>query len=492
MKKIRIIIGIMILMISLTVLTISALQTSHEEEIKTSQEFFSRNSSIVTYGQFLDELNLIQSIGQSQLEPLKKDIELYRRDKELINLGYANYMEKILQLKNIPLTISQYKQREMYSDYSMIPLNLRTTILKLLDSGMYEAKGKKLDIEGYVWENQLDQYMSHILEIASRNKATFEHQKQAAALIEYIDNSTKDDCITMETYIQGVMGLTTLIADMDQSQSIYDINQFLITLLHYPEYTPYVGGKEGLFWQLATGIPKDNFMQFNNTIVNKPNDMTHTQSLILELSTRLKHASVLDSYSENQIDMKHFMGTIDAMYKEYEMNDSIVGLDYMLTQMAGWGGDLMSLELDLDASRTYENDEIAQLIGTTKSSHFMFSDYAADLDAVNVYQLLKDEKILLSEAIMWYYDSGTYHRERQFLENMGGEQHLANMISMLMTPETVDDTVYQSYGIHKAFYSPFVEDIRRALIKKSGIKSHRQIIKQEYYKKILEAADNNK
>ncbi len=480
--------SIIVLVVLIIAIRMGSMTITDIQEDEIPFELYSTESYVATYAQFIDEFNAYYITDESSVKQLNNYFVDGAQDQPLNTLDYAYFMSILLNLNSEPLTIQQFNQRRQYSDYGLLPLGQRASVLKLLDKGLLKPKEHSLDMDDYMSQTELTMYMNQGTQSQNDIDRVEEHQQQVKDYLASIEEYTQTGYMTMDSYIQGVTGLVMLVNDLEVTTSIYDVNKFVITLLHYPNYTPYIGGNEGLFWQLATGTPTKSFRQFNTYKTLNPDNLSELQFLIIELSDQLKNVPVQDTYSDNLIDMKHLMGTLDAMYHEREMNDMTNGLDFILNQMAGWAGDLISLEFDLDLASSYEEDDIEALIGTNQVSHFMFSDYAADLDAVNIYHLLKGENLLLSEAIIWYYDSGAYNREHEFLENMGGKEAFDNIICLALTPEQATDAAFESYELQKDAFIRFVQEVHRSFIGRKVNTEHLELLKHVFYNKIVDAS----
>ena len=174
---------------------------------------------------------------------------------------------------------------------------------------------------------------------------------------------------------------------------------------------------------------------------------------IAKLGTNL--STFNDPLSGQSIDFEHMAAVIDLYYTKSE--DSALEEAYY-DALFSWGGDLETYLIDLDKQAISSGDKsydslytfARNNLGQAEGSHFGASDYLADLDGLNVATVLVQEDMLLSEALLTYYEGGlVLTRNRLFIESFGGEEAFIMRVKAVacLTPENqyADSQAYQDF-----------------------------------------------
>ena len=126
-------------------------------------------------------------------------------------------------------------------------------------------------------------------------------------------------------------------------------------------------------------------------------------------------------------DINHFCATLNTiLYKPGTGNNQ--NWDQLTDIYAGWGGDVLSFAKDV--AKAEENGEsdinswAKQNICTDASKNFPLQDYYADLDAVNIANLMSEKEINFPEAFKIYFNT---HKEEyaskrtvKYMNSVGG------------------------------------------------------------------------
>lgn len=125
--------------------------------------------------------------------------------------------------------------------------------------------------------------------------------------------------------------------------------------------------------------------------------------------------------------------------------------------LSGWAGDLQTAVIDLQRNTNDSNDlkilqkEAKKIIGGNSS--FSTSDLLADIDAVNIANMIRgNSKLHLSDAIEKYYSkSGEVNRRfSEFIESFGGKKEFkeaVNNVNLKTGPIVMDSGKFEKYGI---------------------------------------------
>lgn len=138
-----------------------------------------------------------------------------------------------------------------------------------------------------------------------------------------------------------------------------------------------------------------------------------------------KDITVFDPKTKQEVDFVHWAATLNAMLYNTEWEDmGIYALmpEEHINNLAGWAGDLQTLALDVLKETDYTNDyhilreKTLDFMGKEDYT-FSFDDLLADIDAVNMNELLKNEP-LLHKLYKKYYTIGTATRFSDFVGNV--------------------------------------------------------------------------
>jgi len=198
------------------------------------------------------------------------------------------------------------------------------------------------------------------------------------------------------------------LANRYVSEGKSKVNPNLLTL-QYIRKDRYSSGS----WQMLAGSIDNNFVTYVNN--NKENTVSFSD--------------IIDPVTGKTIDFVHAMASINV-YKKATWN--------MLQEYACWAGDLCTLAVQVNnyaSSGQYTLDELIEyskkLLGSEEStSSFGLSDMLADVDAVNIKNIMNDT-ISLEKAVYDYYVGSSievcenrYQYFKDYLENTlypGGE-----------------------------------------------------------------------
>lgn len=147
------------------------------------------------------------------------------------------------------------------------------------------------------------------------------------------------------------------------------------------------------------------------------------------------------------IDFPHLMATLSALLYA---NLPLVGTTQQ--DLAGWGGDLFTVAADVYKNRDkYSGDNETRtykaaydLIGTkTSAGNFDNSDFLGDIDAINIAQILLNNKTKpILNAVQEYYNSLVFSRYKLFYKNKfnSNENNLRLNASNIMIGDNPDIT----------------------------------------------------
>lgn len=149
-------------------------------------------------------------------------------------------------------------------------------------------------------------------------------------------------------------------------------------------------------------------------------------SEILDMTDQMTYIN--DPFVGDPIDFPHMVAVIDVAYTNKDNEEDYLEAynDFLLT----WGGDLETFLLNMndysDSSGKVDYDSMyvfaSETLASEDQSYFSLEDYNADLDGVNIEALMREEGLLLSEAIERYYTTGMFmEREGLFVEAHGGQ-----------------------------------------------------------------------
>lgn len=196
------------------------------------------------------------------------------------------------------------------------------------------------------------------------------------------------------------------------------VNDATMAVIRKDRYGNYTSGMESLFWDnLAGPLPQEYVAYFSST--EGKNDQ-----VVKSLGAS---AVFIDSKTNAAIDFVHMIAVIDS---EYTTFSTVPYEEQYYNYICGWGGDLETFAMDLipystrKKIKTYEG--LLQFTKTTmgaQPSHFSRADLLADMDGVNIGRLMRDKKLLLSEAMRQYYQFGVVDKRADlFIDSFGGDK----------------------------------------------------------------------
>ncbi|MCD7035363.1 DUF1906 domain-containing protein [Metabacillus sp. GX 13764] len=167
-------------------------------------------------------------------------------------------------------------------------------------------------------------------------------------------------------------------------------------------------------WAFTTGGIDQGFVDF---VKNKGKEVLGDQ-----------FTDIIDPITKNNIDIQHLMATLSSLL--YSPDIPFVGVH--IKDLAGWAGDLFTVMIEVYnhrddvkyeqygdlLERTYR--AALDVIGTSETpSHFSYSDYAGDMDALNIAKILDNDITMnIFDAFYNYYESGgVLKRIQNFFEN---------------------------------------------------------------------------
>ncbi len=219
------------------------------------------------------------------------------------------------------------------------------------------------------------------------------------------------------------------------------LNQGVLNIIRSKRYGCRSGGLEGALWDGYAGNMSKEVGVSIEAVAEVDKD-------ILGIADGLSY--IHDPSDGSIIDVPHMVAVIDVLLTDLPIeDDQEIYSDIILT----WGGDLESflVNMENDNSDKVGVDE-AQLyeyatstMGSAKASYFSVEDFYADLDGVNIYQIMERDDLLLSDAIHHYYSSGDYkEREALFVAFYGGDRLIRKLVYDYMEVDSVDYQLYEA------------------------------------------------
>ena len=153
---------------------------------------------------------------------------------------------------------------------------------------------------------------------------------------------------------------------------------------------------------------------------------------------KYKRAKVIDPISGNIIDFTHFAASCNVHYNRD------CDIFHLPVELSSWGGDLQTLSADLVLeSDSYSDEEFIKNVikDIFLSNEYSFSeeDFFADIDAVNMSSLLK-ENYLMKAIKLYYIDLEVKQRCTMFLEYYDGK--LKNKINDVLPDNIFDNDTF--------------------------------------------------
>lgn len=211
----------------------------------------------------------------------------------------------------------------------------------------------------------------------------------------------------LEKSVQSQLGLT------DKEK----INNATMALLRRNRYGHYTSGGSVFLWlQFAGGIQSECGVNMAKAEAALEEALKDTDS----------HQTLIDPVNHSAIDLIHMIAVVDVNYTDVDTDEfREVYYDYLLS----WGGDLETLRINL--SDYFADDDVEdfeayyqyaiETLGSDVRSYFSKEDMLADVDGVNLADLMRQD-LLLSEALMQYYTGpAVANRNQLFVNHYGGQ-----------------------------------------------------------------------
>lgn len=207
------------------------------------------------------------------------------------------------------------------------------------------------------------------------------------------------------------------IEELEQLSKSYNSSNHKLRVLQYIRSSKYNSTQ----WTMIGGLPDSNF----NTFVTN----NYNADLSLEDFHSIDNFIIPSTGEES--DFFHFFATLNVVYK----NSSEYASD-----LAGWGGDLYQLAVDVksNASSWVDTDptdeygyfdycyDVANSLFNSYNSSFGQADVCSDLDAVNVgKRMLADENLSIADAMKNYFSNiSDRNRKNEFCTNIYGNNYV--------------------------------------------------------------------
>lgn len=206
---------------------------------------------------------------------------------------------------------------------------------------------------------------------------------------------------------------------------------------------------EGIAWTLTSGPFNEDFESFVHNSVGENSFVWATDPVT----------------KTDIIDFPHMMATISALLYA---NLPLVGPTQQ--DLAGWGGDLFTVSIDVYANRDKYSGDLNQItyqaayeyIGTkTLNGNFTHPDFLGDIDAINISKiLLHDETKPILNAVQEYYQNQVFLRYNPFFQNKfnGDESTMRNNAEEIMVGDNADieaarQALRGSMGMEAPYYT---------------------------------------
>ena len=148
-----------------------------------------------------------------------------------------------------------------------------------------------------------------------------------------------------------------------------------------------------------------------------------------------------DPINNNAVyDTLHFAATLNALLFE-TVDEEFSAYDDLVDHYAGWAGDAITYSISIKENN-WNQTQANQNICSNVQSNFGISDYYADIDAVNIYKMLRNSNSLsIPEAFLQYFESvdlvtnKLYARTRttRFIEEIGTYNTLCELCQTFFT-----------------------------------------------------------
>lgn len=179
-------------------------------------------------------------------------------------------------------------------------------------------------------------------------------------------------------------------------------------------YLRNLGGYSGTIWGIAAGTVPAEFITYVNSFNGSPDKYGQMRAYFYTSAGAnvpgLDAARYGGWTGKTTIDFRHMGATINAL---------IYNFSKTMTELCGWGGDLVTLVKDIKATKdpytgTGTEDQYAELCKqyVAKAGFFDMDDLLGDIDAVLIVKLMQDQNLTLSGAMRLYYNSPELYQKR--------------------------------------------------------------------------------
>lgn len=251
-----------------------------------------------------------------------------------------------------------------------------------------------------------------------------------------------------ESAFNTIREVEAAIGDFLATDNVETINQVTMAMIRKDRYGYASKGLEKMIWA-----------RFAGTLESEVNVNPYSEGYVSKLKAFETKAAALqtidDAVSADAIDFIHMITVVDLYYSDTEPTAIE---DAYYDALFSWIGDLETFTVDIgnalangsqSQAAVITESVIAEKLATTQKSYFGLEDYLADLDGVVISKIMRDQNLLLSEALQIYYQSGqSAQREFFFVDALGGIERLEAITKafMLKVPESdlANDPVYKN------------------------------------------------
>lgn len=212
----------------------------------------------------------------------------------------------------------------------------------------------------------------------------------------------------------------------ERSDRTTAINDITLGLIRHKRYGDGLSGLQAGVWRKMAGPAS------NNTVPGG-SEAVEFQEKLMALE------GFKDPVTGKGIDFAHMVAVVDVYSTDLPLADNAeIYYDLLLST----GGDLETFLIDAarhkSQGKTIDSSEIYRFskstIGGQEKSYFDGADYLADIDGQNLAERMQTDNLLLSEALLRYYQEGdAANRQEQFMAYYGGEAGFEARINSFMT-----------------------------------------------------------
>lgn len=253
------------------------------------------------------------------------------------------------------------------------------------------------------------------------------------------------DLLSLEKNIMEFYEIDSVHLTLDQ---ISQINEASLTLIRNKTYDNNSLDKKSFMWQILAGETPKELLPIIDMLKTEYVASEQSYSFeddsgrnIIPLTNSVKKMYDYKNIAltKDSVDFPHMIASISCFYHDAGFDDDI---ELLFDIMAGWGGDLLSFSNDIQGYTSYADLEayIYEYLGTYEESNFDITDLRADIDAVNLSKLLITHNLLLSQALLWYYDSWTTQQINDFVDFFGGQSAFEEYAHLILFS---DDTAQE-------------------------------------------------